>query len=113
MTPQKQAERGPKCRSIFYSFVLRCTSQLLKEGSTDASTDSSSIYDSEKLLQFLHVTKGDIIKQMETDCKLPASDKVLTLQYMRSKAVQIVLKSVLGAVMMAVMSKRSANTAMT
>lgn len=32
---------------------------------------------------------------------------------MRSKAVQIVLKSVLGAVMMAVMSKRSANTAMT
>lgn len=32
---------------------------------------------------------------------------------MRAKAVQVVIKSVLSAIMMAVMSKRSSNTAMT
>lgn len=77
-TPQKQAERGSKCRSIFYSFVLRCTSQLLKEGKDAASTEANTGYDSEKLLQFLHTTRSDIATQMATDCSLPPSDKILS-----------------------------------
>lgn len=50
---------------------------------------------------------------MEAEGKLPAADKVLSVQFMRAKAVQVVIKSVLSAIMMAVMSKRSSNTAMT
>lgn len=83
-TPQKQAERGSKCRSIFYSFVLRCTSQLLKEGKDDtnlynANTEANTGYDSEKLLQFLHTTRSDIATQMEADSRLPPSDKILSV----------------------------------
>jgi hypothetical protein len=112
-TPQKQAERGTKYRSIFYSFVLRCTSQLLKGGEDGPNAESNSGYDSEKLLQFLHTTRSDIATQMEAECGLPPSDKMLSVSFMRSKAVQVVIKSVLSAIMMAVMSKRSSNTAMT
>ena len=78
-TPQKQAEPGSKYRSIFYSFVLRCTSQLLKEGKDAQNAEANAGYDSEKLLQFLHTTRSDVASQMEADCRLPPSDKILSV----------------------------------
>lgn len=78
-TPQKQAERGSKYRSIFYSFVLRCTSQLLKEGKDAPNTEANAGYDSDKLLQFLHTTRSDVATQMEADCRLPSADKILSV----------------------------------
>ena len=47
------------------------------------------------------------------DLKLPTDHHPTLAMFIKSKAVQIVLKQILGSVMMAVMSKRSGASAMT
>lgn len=62
-TPRKDGERAMKYRSIFYSFLLRCVTQLLKDEpiAEPAEAESSAVLDKErvqqeKLLRFLHTT---------------------------------------------------------
>ena len=77
LTPTKHAEAAAstgKCRSIFYTFLLRCVSQLLKDDNTD-----------EKLLRFLRTTQGDVFTQMK-ELNLPTSPATVTL-FMKSKAI--------------------------
>lgn len=58
------------------------------------------------------MTQSDIYSCMQSECKLPIKDKKLVRQFMKSKIVQIVLKTVLNSIMMAVMSKKQGNLSM-
>jgi hypothetical protein len=66
----------------------------------------------EQLLRYLHSTKSDIFNQIK-EMNLPTEDNDLYSQFMKAKAVQIIIRQVLGAINMAVMNKKSTNTSMT
>jgi hypothetical protein len=69
--PQQKAEKPQKCRSVFYSFLLRCISDIVKDEddqdslsskdkglSLNISTNSRKDggLTNERLLRFLHMT---------------------------------------------------------
>jgi len=99
-TPKKDGGDSGKCKSIFFCFILRCVSHLLKEDNDD------------NLLRYLRTTKADIYTQMK-EAKLPSGDKAIVSTFMKAKAVQIVLKMVLQSTFMAVMSKGANRSSMT
>jgi len=101
--------------------LLRCISQIIKDDDNIASSAGKNkdlswnaseisrnqgVLTNEKLLRFLHMTQSDIYSCMQSDCKLPIDDNKLVRQFMKSKLIQIVLKTVLNSIMMAVMSKK-------
>lgn len=61
----------------------------------------------ERFLRYLHMTQNDVYNQMQAkDICLPIINPNTVLEYMKSKAVQIFLKQIFQAIIMAVMSKK-------
>jgi len=50
-TPSKQEKPNQKCRSIFYSFIEKCVSQILKDSDT---------FSNDQLVRFLKSTQADV-----------------------------------------------------
>ena len=74
-------DKASKGRSIFYTFVLRCVSNIINHN------DDSETYSSEKLLRFLKTTQADVYQQMQHECKLESKNKEMVNIFMKSKAI--------------------------
>ena len=82
LTPSKSdlPDAKQKVRSIFYAFILRTVSSILKD------TENYSV---EQLLRFLRTTNPDLAEELESEHKLPAE---MVSTYSKAKSIQIVLK---------------------